>query len=223
MKVTNRKKAIFQKKGNTVDDNIVRLMIPSMIGIVLCVVLLMGVTWAWFTASVETKSTLCSAKYDLDINITDESGTAVEEANGSYALDAGKKYKVTLTASGTSTSSGYCIVNGGGKELKTVQIGKGNALSFTLTPNSSGTYKFIPVWGTYSGNADITADSSIDNNFTASDNSGASNQMHDNMNSDVNKPQADGEGEHKEQTNVDNSNAEIQQNITEEPLSDVSK
>ena len=173
MKVTNRKKAIFQKKGNTVDDNIVRLMIPSMIGIVLCVVLLMGVTWAWFTASVETKSTLSSANYDLDINITDESGTAVEEANGSYALDAGKKYKVTLTASGTSTSSGYCIVNGGAKELKTVQIGKGNALSFTLTPNSSGTYKFIPVWGTYSGNADITADSSIDSNFTASDDSGA--------------------------------------------------
>lgn len=223
MKSTNRKPAVFQKKGNSESDNIIRPMVLSLIGIFLCMVCLAGTTFAWFTASVDTRSTLTSANYDLEVEITDETGTAVTEANGSYALEAGEEYKVKLTASGTSKSGGYCIVNGDGKELKTAQIGKGANLSFTLIPSSGDLYKFIPVWGTYSGDADITDGATIGNKVTDSGGLGTSDKLHDDMISDVDKPHADGEEESKEQAKGEGLNTEPQQDITEELSPDISQ
>ena len=36
------------------DENILRLLMPSAVGIALCMVCLAGSTWAWFSASVQT-------------------------------------------------------------------------------------------------------------------------------------------------------------------------
>lgn len=222
MKSRNRKKGIFQKKGNIADGNIVRLIIPSMMGIVLCSVLLMGATWAWFTASVETKSTLKSANYSLEVELRDNAEGVVTKENGAYTLQAGKEYKVTLIASGDVKSGGYCIVEGDEKNLKTSHMRIGESLSFTIIPSSNGLYRFTPVWGTYSGSADITEGSIMGNGVTVSDNIENSDKLNDNTDSDANKPQIEYENGSKENVKGENTSTESLQSITEEPSTNIS-
>lgn len=139
------------------DENIRRLLVPSFLGIILCMICLAGTTWAWFTASVQTQpQTIAAANYDITVTVNDK------PVNGAISLTVGESYKVTLTATGTANEfGGYCIVKGGEKPLYTAQLLPGGTLSFTLIPEKDGTYTFAAVWGKHSGEADIKNGSTI--------------------------------------------------------------
>lgn len=100
------------RHSKSTDENILRLLVPSLLGILLCMICLAGTTWAWFTASVQTQpQTIEAANYDIAVSITNESGDFVPHGQ---PLETGKSYKVTLTASGTADKfGGYCIVGCG--------------------------------------------------------------------------------------------------------------
>ncbi len=142
------------KHSKPTDENILRLLLPSFVGIVICMVCLAGTTWAWFTASVQTQpQTLAAANFSIEAAVTDAENAPVDISS---PLNAGQVYTVTLTASGTADEfGGCCIVKGGGKTYYTEQIRPGNTLTFTFTPETTDVYTFTGVWGEYSGDASI--------------------------------------------------------------------
>lgn len=142
------------KHSKPTDENILRLLMPSVIGIALCMVCLAGSTWAWFSASVQTApQTIEAANFDISAAVTDASDQPVSSGQ---PLEAGKTYKVTLTAAGNAPSGGYCEVKGGAVPLYTETILPNESLTFTLIPDSNAAYTFTAVWGKYSGKPDIT-------------------------------------------------------------------
>lgn len=142
------------KTTKKLDKNLLRLLMPSLIGMFLCTALLVGSTWAWFTASVQAPSqTIQAANYNLAVTI-DEAA-----ANGPTELSTGS-YTVVLTASGTAKEfGGYCRIDYNGNSLYTAQILPGNTLTFTLAVQEPATFTFTPLWGNYSGKADISSES----------------------------------------------------------------
>ena len=144
------------KHTKTSDDNILRLILPSIAGSLLCMVCLAGTTWAWFSASIQTApQTITAANFAVTVSIENDKGQSVEAQNGQYNLTAGVEYTVTLTAGGNAPSGGYCIVEGGEKPQYTAQMLPEKELKFTLIPKETANYAFTAVWGSYSGEADI--------------------------------------------------------------------
>ena len=133
------------------DENILRLLMPSAVGIALCMVCLAGSTWAWFSASIQTVAqTIEAANFDIAVTVNGEL------VFSPVTLEAGQKYTVTLTATGNAPSGGYCEVKGGTIPLYTETILPDRSLTFTLIPEQTAVYTFTAVWGKYSGEADIT-------------------------------------------------------------------
>ncbi len=149
-------KAMFYnpKHSRPADDNILRLLLPSLIGIAICMVCLAGSTWAWYSASISTlPQTITAANYDLDISVTGADETPVEPTDGVYALAEGV-YTVLLEKAGdTGASTGYCVVKTGEETYYTAPVTAGNSLTFTI--NKAGNYTFTAVWGSYTGNEEI--------------------------------------------------------------------
>ena len=136
------------------DENILRLLMPSVVGIFICMVCLAGSTWAWFSSSVQTApQTIEAANYDISADVIDASGQPVPSGQ---PLQAGQKYTVTLTATGNAPSGGYCEVKGGAVPLYTETILPDRSLTFTLIPETDAVYTFTAIWGKYSGEPDIT-------------------------------------------------------------------
>ena len=161
-----RLNAIFyqSKHAKPTDENIFRLLLPSIVGILLCLVCLAGTTWAWFSASVQTPpQTITTAHFDISVSIVDGSNEAViETAEGGYSLSENTAYTVKLTAVGTAREyGGYCVVKGGVAPHYTTPLLPGATLSFTLIPDTTAVYTFTAVWGKCSNAADITADCTI--------------------------------------------------------------
>ena len=141
------------KHSKPTDENILRLLMPSVVGIAICMVCLASSTWAWFSTSVQTMSqTITAANYDMSVTVNDELVSVPIE------LKEGENYKIKLTATGTADKfGGYCVITGGGKPLYTTQIFPGGTpLTFIFSPDATAKYTFTAVWGKYSGEADIT-------------------------------------------------------------------
>lgn len=139
------------KHSKPTDENILRLLMPSVVGIFICMVCLAGSTWAWFSASVQTApQTIEAANFDIAVTVNGEL------VPSPVTLEAGQQYTVTLTAAGNAPSGGYCEVESGAVFLYTETILPNELLAFTLIPDSNAAYTFTAVWGKYSGKADIT-------------------------------------------------------------------
>lgn len=136
------------------DKNLLRLLMPSLIGMFLCAALLVGSTRAWFTASVQSSSQIIqAANYDIAVTVDNKS------VDGSIELTAGR-HAVTLTASGTAKRfGGYCRIDYNNTSLYTAPIMPDNTLTFTLNVQETATFTFTSLWGVYSGSPDISRDS----------------------------------------------------------------
>lgn len=148
-------KSIFYtaKHSKPTDENILRLLLPSFVGIILCMVCLAGTSWAWFSASVQTApQTIEAANFDIAVTVNGK------PVSSPVTLEAGQIYKVTLTAAGNAPSGGHCIVTNdtGAAPLYTATLLPGKTLTFTLIPDDAAVYTFTAVWGEYSDKPDIT-------------------------------------------------------------------
>ena len=155
------------KHGKVSDKEFTRIMISSVLGIMLCVICLAGLTWAWFSGSVSSAAnniTAASFNIQIDVNVK---GTetpvprTVENGIYSFSLENNKAYDVKITADGTATT-GYCEVIFGGNRYHTIQIfnnsdesNSGSLLStdrpqeitFTVNATDSTLLKIVPQWG----------------------------------------------------------------------------
>ena len=164
------------------DGNILRLLMPPVAGIALCMACLAGSTWAQFSASVRSGTqTIQAANYGISAEVTDEEDQPVspgQEPTAGQAdtveptagqadtveLTVGKKYTVKLTATGTAPGGGYCEVKvGDDTYYYTNQIlpDEEEPFTFTLIPEKNCDCTFTAIWGQYSGGADRIANGGI--------------------------------------------------------------
>jgi len=163
-----------QKQDKLSDKAFSQSLTISIFSILLCIVLLCSLTFAWFNQDVSSPSnTLEAGQFLVDITVTDDTTSAAlvgSEKNGvwTYALETADTYTVTITVSEQATAKGYCEVSlNGGELLSTVHlIGenyKGNVtgertktITFTVKHEGAtpGSLVIAPHWG-------ISADSSI--------------------------------------------------------------
>ena len=112
-------------------------LIVSVVSILLCIVVLCSLTYAWFTTESESNSnTLTSGTFDVIINVTDENASKVEPTSSGdkyvYQLQPGT-YEISLRLTESSTVKGHCVVNiGDGPDLHTA------AIIGTNTANAAG-------------------------------------------------------------------------------------
>ena len=144
------------KHSKPSDETILQMIAPSIMGIALCMVCLAGMSWAWFTSTVQTSpQTIEAANFNISVAVTDADDQPVDPGQ---PLQAEKAYEVTLTATGTVPSGGHCIVTNdtGAAPLYTATLLPGKTLTFTLIPDDAAVYTFTAVWGEYSDKPDIT-------------------------------------------------------------------
>lgn len=137
------------------DSAFLRLFASSIMGILLCIVCMGGLTWAWFNQSVTGNTeSIHSASYSISISVVQNSTsgdiTVSPGADRKYTLEAGKVYAVTLSATGDATT-GYCKVTVNGTDYHTTQMAPGNTVTFTIDCTAAATVEFSPNWMTYSG------------------------------------------------------------------------
>ena len=142
-----------------------RIMLSSIFGILICGICLAGLTWAWFTSSISsTANTITAAKFTVNISVIEkETNTPLtrteEDGAYKYGLTAGKKYTVTVKASGSATT-GYCKVelklsDNNIKTYRTIQLypaggqGKPQSVDFTVDAAQDLVLTITPQWGTF--------------------------------------------------------------------------
>ena len=142
------------KHQKQTDENIMRLLMPSAAGIVLCMICLAGFTWAWFSASlVNEGNSIQATSYNLNVSVKDENQEDISPQDGVYCLTDGP-YTVTLQASEDGASTGYCkIIKIDDKDYYTDQIKRGE--TFILTICESGRYTFTAMWGESDGASNV--------------------------------------------------------------------
>ena len=145
------------------------MLCPSLLGIMVCLICLAGMSWAWFTAGVQSQSTITAKSYTLNETVkvkTDgtsgnsadaaNTGTLKKESDGTYTLAANTQYVVTLNPSAAPKNGGYCILkmtyagDGGNVEEKycTVALTSDNEFNFTIDNGSKAVKcQLIAAWG----------------------------------------------------------------------------
>lgn len=155
----------FRTKEKPTDDNIMRLILPTVWGIVLCMACLCGTTWAWFSGVMASgTATVQAANYAVSAKVTDVSGTEVSaQRNDTFTLAAEKSYTVELTVVGTvEKTAGYCRVTYQDKQYYTGAMEKGDTIQFSVSAGAEGgTLSVLGLWGTYSGEVTLSAGNTI--------------------------------------------------------------
>lgn len=141
----------YTKKQNR-KDSFVPLLFPSVLGIFICTVCVCGMTWAWYTASIQTPNQkMTAAYYEVTVESITSGETKIEPTDGIYySLEEGTTYAVTLRANGSVKGcGGYCLIENAGNEEKiyTQTFKPGESITIQLKPTVSGNYIFTGVWG----------------------------------------------------------------------------
>lgn len=145
-------KVTVSKKDDLADKTFMQSITVSILGMVLCMVALCSMTWAWFSADISSNSnSIKSATCNLtiligDVAISDDTFTFVKE----------KEYTVKMIAEGTANSA-YCILKSDGNSYYTVQIPMSadeeqravlpNYIIFNLKFSNDTTVEFTKRWG----------------------------------------------------------------------------
>ena len=118
---------------------------------ILCLALCFtGVTWAWFTGSTAISTDdIVSAYYETTLTVLDQNGNEPEkDADGNYILLENVRYTATITTTDTTTAStGFATFTVNGVQYNSVQIPKGESISFDIYGYNSVGY-VDSSWGT---------------------------------------------------------------------------
>ncbi len=145
-----------QQEEEKTEDSIMKMLMPSFLGIALCAVCLAGGTYAWFTASTSTSTQLMkAANYDVTAVVTEKGGNApIIAKNGLYTLSKNTVYEIALTATGTA-STGYCVIKPNvaqGAGVYTQQFSPQNTITVYLGVTEDTQISIQAQWGTSTQN-----------------------------------------------------------------------
>ncbi len=121
--------------------------------IVMCAVLLLGVTWAWFSERIEVPGgTIKAAEYGAKVYVSSGDQGFVEQDGTSFIAENGKVYDIKITATGTvDEMDGYSVISAGDMIWHTAPLNPKNEIVITAKfPGTGSTEVFVlPSWGTY--------------------------------------------------------------------------
>lgn len=149
MRGSRRRRSIYRREyEKPTDANILRLLTPSILGMLLCMVCLAGMTWAWFTSTSDAAvTTIQAAKFEVDVSFNDDE---VTKTDGHYTIEPEKMYKVTLKAPEELKNKVYCKIDIEEGSYRTQGIDHGD--SFTFTVCSEGNFvKISSGWMSFDG------------------------------------------------------------------------
>ena len=137
------------KKDNLTEKAFAQSMAMSIAGIVLSMIALCSVTFAWFSTDVSSSDNVIQTSYcDVSVSVK-TSGVEVTPVDGAYTFAKDTDYLVTISAEGTADTA-YCVFVIGGESYYTQQIAIGNEISFTLAFTEAKSVEALPRWGTSS-------------------------------------------------------------------------
>lgn len=150
MRGSRRRKSIYhwRKQEKATDANIMQLLMPSVLGIIICLVCLAGMTWAWFTDTGEVSAALLrSAQHKVQVEIKDDATeTEVKSGgNGEYTLQVNTLYYVTLKVEKSTSKGGFSAVSVDGDTYYTERMQKGDSITFTVC-SSEGKITVVSGW-----------------------------------------------------------------------------
>ena len=138
-------------------------LLVSVLSILLCIVGLCSVTYAWFTTDLSSgENTLESVRFALDITVVDEYGTVIigkptDNGKVTYNLSRGSSYTFTLEMTDDAKATkGYCtVLIDGVTKYTTSYISRDESIGhspfiFTIstdTLNEDVTVTLTPKWG----------------------------------------------------------------------------
>lgn len=149
MRGSRRRRSIYRREyEKPTDANILRLLMPSILGMLLCMVCLAGMTWAWFTDTSDVATaTIQAAKFEVDV--TFEGGEATKDGD-SYKIEPEKKYTVILKAPKELKNKVYCKIVIGEGSYVTEGIEPGETFKFTAC-SSNEHIRVISGWKSFEG------------------------------------------------------------------------
>lgn len=152
-----------QKHGQPHGDGLARILAPSVLAICVCTLCLCGTTWAWFTATASSGTTVIqAATYTVDVSAENESvKTTPESGTTTVTFTAAGEYTITLTPSGTA-QNGYCKISYAEGDYYTGQLTT-DKLHFTVNADADSKLTVTPQWGSYSGTPNLSSDGTIGN------------------------------------------------------------
>jgi hypothetical protein len=165
-------KNILNSKEKISEKAFSQSLLISVLSILLCIVALCSVTYAWFTASTSSDSnTLISGSFDITVYVSrlNEQTSAVETVAvtpdpvkaGVYECALAQKgtYTISLKLNGGSTVKGHCVVKVGDDSPKHTDAIIGaqtqnqdnreltDPFIFTINVEEPTTVTFEPRWG----------------------------------------------------------------------------
>lgn len=152
-----------RKHGQPHGDGLARILAPSVLAICVCTLGLCGVSWAWFTATTSTGTTVIqAATYSVNVSAENESVKIVPESGTTtVTFTAAGEYTITLTPSGTA-QNGYCKISYAEGDYYTGQLSTGE-LHFKVNADADSKLTITPQWGTYSGTPNLSSGDTIGN------------------------------------------------------------
>lgn len=135
--------------------NILALAIPALVCVLICSLILSGMTFSWFTDTHASSANLIkTASFVTSKTVTDSLGAAITpDANGKYSIPAGD-YHVTVDASAADTNGYTTMYLGDVPFLQTAILNDSvlntqvtYTLNVTLTTTPSVTITFADSWG----------------------------------------------------------------------------
>lgn len=135
MRGSRRRRSIYhwRKQEKATDDNIMQLLMPSVFGIIICLVCLAGMTWAWFTDTGEVSAApLRSAQHKVQVEIKYEGEIVASGEDRTYNLKPNTLYTVELTSAGNTSDGGFSAVSVDGDTYYTKRMQKNESITFTV-------------------------------------------------------------------------------------------
>lgn len=129
--------------------------------ILIGVILLGSVSWAWFSETVDAPDIkVQTASYGIRAEVSGNGAVISDREYGSVTdgdhlvieLENGIVHDITLTGLGTAGwNGGYCVVSAGDNVRYTQRIKPGGTLEFQIlfSGTESGRIEFLPYWGFY--------------------------------------------------------------------------
>lgn len=152
----SRKRARYVPRHEMVEDrSIARMLAPSVLGIIVCMMCLIGLTLAWFSSAVQNASRLDAPLFAQQMTVRGPDSVNVRPSDGgSYQLSGGSTYHVTVQPAsyGPKNPSGYVTVRIGEQTWFTEPFRHNEGFQFSVeVPDGGVAMTLTACWGYYDG------------------------------------------------------------------------
>ena len=119
--------------------------------IVICAVLVISLTWAWFSEKIVVPTgTISAAEYRAEVSVSSGDQGFVAQNGTTFTVENGKVYDIQIHATGTAPE-GFSIISAGDKIWHTIPMAPGSHMVIRAQFPGTGTREVSiePSWGSY--------------------------------------------------------------------------